>query len=340
MRKWTIVLAVLLIFSITINGVLFVKTNNLNDQLSATKAQLTSTERQLDATENELATTKTELATSESQLTATKKELIDTENTLQDTETHLTTTKNQLEDTNVQLGSTREQLEIAQNTQAQMLSQYSALKSQVDLRFEYIQHSQEFITPDNAIVAAKAWEIAGNFSQDNNEMWRDFKSLYQWVVDNIDYAKDSYSPILPLELGEELAWSQDFWRTPEETLNDEAGDCEDMANLLASLILSYDQQQYGVWGVIVHNQYTGHAAVAIPVAGDNLVILDPAGNYYSGSQTGWIQSYDITTAISDWLSYWSTDMPGAEVDFVFSDDFNREFSSTQEFIDWAKERYN
>jgi hypothetical protein len=46
----------------------------------------------------------------------------------------------------------------------------------------------------------------------------------------------------------------------------------------------------------------------------------------------------VGLAVSDWLSHWSEDMPGAEITAAFSDDFYMEFSTTQEFIDWAIDR--
>jgi hypothetical protein len=345
MKKSTIVLTVLLILSVILCSALFIAIGNLKVKLSDTTVQLTTTEGKLAAAETALTTTETRLSTSESQLATAKedlenseKELENTENTLKSTETQLVTANRQLEETRTQLVSVGGQLKTAQDTQAQMLDEYSDLRTQVNIRFGQTGDSQKFITPDNAKVAAKALAVAGNYSQDNNELWRDYKSLYQWVVSNIKYTKDSYSAYLPSQLGGEVLWSQECWRMPEETLADMAGDCEDMAVLLASLISNYNQQQYGVWTILIRNESQGHAAVAIPVAGGKLTILDPAGNYYTGCQASWLQSYDINQAVNDWLAYWTPEMPGAKVTFVFSHDFYQNFSSTQEFISWAKER--
>ena len=157
------------------------------------------------------------------------------------------------------------------------------------------------------------------------------------MVNNIEYSDDSYLPYLPPLPQGSLVWMQECWRMPEETLEDEAGDCEDMALLLASLMLGYNQHTYGVWAIEISNEDSGHLAVAFPVAGDKLTILDPAGNYYTGYPSGQLRSNDINRAINDWLSHWAQSMPGAEISFVFSDDLYEQFSNTDEFINWCKE---
>ena len=73
--------------------------------------------------------------------------------------------------------------------------------------------------------------------------------LYHWVVNNVEYSHDSYFPVIPEVMGSPLIWWEECWRMPAETLEDEAGDCEDMAVLLASLMLSYNNGSYAVWAI-------------------------------------------------------------------------------------------
>ena len=146
-------------------------------------------------------------------------------------------------------------------------------------------------------------------------------------------------PILPENISGELLWWQEYWRMPEETLEDETGDCEDMAVLLASMLRSYNEGEYQIWVLGIRSsvpEVKEHMAVAFPVQDGKLTILDPAGNYYTG-QYGSLQSESISIAVNNWLSHWQREMPGAEIVEVFSEDVHEEFSSTAEFVIWAQE---
>ena len=87
-------------------------------------------------------------------------------------------------------------------------------------------------------------------------------------------------------------------------------------------------------------EYTQHLAVAVPVTGGKLTILDPAARYYTrrSRYSGRLWAHDAAIVVDTWLSHWATDMPDAQIYVVFSDKLYREFSSTQEFIDWVRER--
>ena len=143
-------------------------------------------------------------------------------------------------------------------------------------------------------------------------------------------------PILPENISGGLVWRQDYWRMPEETIENETGDCEDMAVLLASMLRSYNEEEYAIWVLEIRSGESGHVAVAFPVQGGKLAILDPAGNYYTG-QYGSLDSSSVSIAVNNWLSHWQSEMPGAEIVGVFSEDIFEEFSSTAEFVTWAQE---
>jgi len=97
--------------------------------------------------------------------------------------------------------------------------------------------------------------------------------------------------------------------------------------------------KYWVECISIKSYMGGHVAVQVPVSGYKLVILDPAGNYYSHDSFGNIAFNDITTEINNWLNYWKPQM-GSDVyvDRVFSDYIDKKFTSTSEYISWMYSR--
>jgi hypothetical protein len=322
--------SILLTFCILLSMYLWYQNNETNVQLNQTTSILEITTSQLNIIKIELNTTKTTLEN-------IKYQLNNNETELHTTKAQLITTRNQLQETESKYSLVQTQLKTVQNEKTQMLNQYTTLREQINFRMGIGKDSQKFITPENSLVSAKAKEIAGIISQDTNELWRNYKQLYDWVTKNIKYSYDSYLPVIPTTMSGNLTWREGFWRMPEETLADKTGDCEDMAVLLASLLLSYDNGNYANWAIGIKNESTAHLAVAFPVKGDKLTILDPAGNYFTGYQSGYLQSYDVNRAVSDWLAHWAIEMPGAKIYIVFSNTFCREFTNSEEFINWVKE---
>ncbi len=330
MKIATIVLSVLLFLSLVFCGILLLILGSTIDELNIATTQLSATKSQLYNTQTELISTQTQLAATQLQLGSTQASLTVTTNQLE-------STKLLLQDTESQLSFTKTQLTAAKNEKTFMLGQYSDLKRQVNIRLGQGQDTQKFITPDDLTVIAKATEITGGYvQQDWNKFWRDYKSLYDWVVKNIKYSYDSYSPVIPEIMGSNIVWARDCWRMPSETLENKVGDCEDMAVLLASLMLSYNNDGFAVWALEIENKDVGHLAVAFPVAGNKLTILDPAGNYYTGYYYGGFRSDDTAVAVNAWLSYLAKEMPSAHISGVFSNKFYHEFANSEEFINWTK----
>jgi len=339
---------ILLIICSAFVGTLSHLWNVTKNQLANTEAQLANTVVKLDTTEAQLTdtktllhTTKTQLADTEAQLGATKAQLADTEAQLDVTKTQLATTIVQWDTTKALLTKVESQLETAKNNNSQLLNQYAGLKSQINVRLGLTsQDRQSFITPNNSVVSAKVQEITGGYTGDTDKYWRDFERLYRWVVANISYSNDSPMPLLPETISGPLIWREECWRTPEETLREKTGDCEDMAALLASMLRNYNEGRYRVWILGIKSNDPGvkrHVGVAFPVAGGRLTILDPAGNYYTGYPYGSLQSESSSVAVRKWLSHWMREMPGAEIYLAFSEDSYQEFSSTAEFLTWLKE---
>ncbi|MFC1874273.1 hypothetical protein ACFLYX_03120 [Chloroflexota bacterium] len=77
-------------------------------------------------------------------------------------------------------------------------------------------------------------------------------------------------------------------------------------------------------------------AVAYPVQGGKLSILDTAGNYYTGERYGSLRSSSYSVAVNDWLSHRKNQMLDAEIAQVFSESVYKKFSSTNKFLEWVQ----
>jgi len=247
----------------------------------------------------------------------------------------------QLEELKSQLYITKIPLDTVNGEQYPALGRYSEFRQQINIRLGSGQDCQNFITPDDPAISAIVQEIAGGYSQDVFEYWDDSERLYRWVVENIEYTRDSYTPVLPEIMDETLKWGRDFWRMPSETLEDRAGDCEDMSTLLASMILNYTKSTVAVWCVGINvpsPEYKGHIAVVLLSENDKLAILDPADEYYTGCHSVWgLTYYDVKIATNAWLVHKGKDMPDAQVYIVFNNYLTYELSSTEDFIEWVRE---
>jgi len=230
---------------------------------------------------------------------------------------------------------------------------YDNLAEQVNLRHPQKEKKMNFVTPDDQNVSSLVLEVTGGGgnTSDWSKYLSDMKKMYDWVVINVEYSYDSPSPVLPLFCPDSilpsipgftsLGWVNDFWRFPNETIRDRAGDCEDMANLLTSMIRNYNHKKYPAWSIVVKFEKDGetktHVAVAIPVEGGNLTILDPAGIYYTRYERGKLASKGAREALQDWFSHWEDNEYGnPRVTCIFSDNVYKEFSSNEEFIEYVK----
>jgi hypothetical protein len=197
-----------------------------------------------------------------------------------------------------------------------------------------------FITLTDPRVIQVVHEITGGWSKssDWNEFWNDVEAMYFWVRNNIQYCYDGLSPILPIEPWGSVWYNQNFFQFPNETLFLRTGDCEDQAILLCSMINCYSGASLAEV-IDISGTISSHLAVQIPVEGDQLVILDPAGNYYSHNFWGNIISEDLRIAVNKWLDYWKPSI-GEEtyVSQVFSDQMVKYFLSTSEYLNWMYNR--
>jgi chaperonin cofactor prefoldin len=209
---------------------------------------------------------------------------------------------------------------------------FKQLQNVVNSRLSLDGNLSEFVTPQDPGVVEKMLEATGGFSDPNSfiEFWEDALGLYDWVTANIMYGSDSPYPYLYSDPSYPVRWLEHSARYPNETLFDGTGDCEDQALLLLSMLMAHDDL-YTKWCISLKWDGSGHMAVAFPVAGGRLAILDPASEYYSG--TGFsFASQPVEEAVERWIGRWHD--PTVFVNSIVNDKSFREFESTEEFLEW------
>lgn len=336
------VLSLVLLVLLVVSSVFAV---NSSRSLTTTKSELVSSEtelksvkQQLNAKTEELNTIKTECDDANVQLNTMKAQLDSALAQIKDKDSLVAS----LASANNELTSLSTQLVTANDEISQLLSSYSTLINQINVRFgENPDDRKSYITPGDTTITNLVQQLTHGFSEEGLERSYDYEKLYYWIVDNISYSADSYVPDLPSSLSGTFDWRQDYWRTPIETLSEKTGDSEDMALLLASMMINYNQGRFPVWLISMRSvsDNVKHMAVAYPVEGGNLVILDPMAGYYTGYRLS-PPFYFESTALSTnaWLYHMSSQIPNAFIDMVFSEYVDQQFSSTSEFITWANQQ--
>ncbi len=246
-----------------------------------------------------------------------------------------------LNDISAQLNAIKPGMDSLKVEREQMLSDYASLRDEINLRVGFKENGPRLIMPDDPEIVAKVQEIAGSYSEE--ELWKDYASMYQWTMRNIKYSLDSPTPILPDSVNGTLEWGRDFWRTPAETIEHGTGDCEDISVMLASMLLNYNQRRFPVCVIgiqTIGSEAKAHIAIAILNEGDQLSIFDITARYWTPFSTmGGFGTQDIPVALDHWYNHLEEELPDPQVYVVFSEDFYLEFSGNEEFIDWAYRAY-
>ena len=346
--------------------------NSVESQISSLQTQKTNLETQISNLNTQIQTLQTPTPTPtpdvniedlQDQITTLETTLTDLNSqiqTLQDQQTNYTTqidtlntlitdlqTQNQEKDlqiTNLQGNITfllaeninlHVDLDILQNTHENYVESYQTLQDEVNQRINHPDPTI-FVTPQDPEVTSLVQDLTGggwSDTSDYHEFWTDIKTLYDWVDTNIDGRYDGLTPRLPDDPSLETDYGTDMWQFPEETLELKKGDCEDQAILLCSMIRQYSNQQPNIDCIWI----IGHVGVQITVSGNNLVILDPALNYFTDDGYANLVSKDVTQEINNWVTYCeSQGVSNPEVYRVFSDSRDNIFGSTSEYITWMQ----
>jgi hypothetical protein len=219
------------------------------------------------------------------------------------------------------------------------LSSDASVNYEPSFSYQQLLHTDraQYVTPSDSIVSMVPSLLFQNLfnRSDNERIWTDLHTVYQWVRSNIQYRNDTFLS----EDGIELT-GVDVWQFPNQTILLGTGDCEDQALLLTSLILNYSNTAIYVECLFLQSlKGIGHVAVYLPILGDSICILDPATGYTTSGTTDVLTSQPIEEEISHYLQFLSQlSNDSWRISNVFSDNFSLIFSGAEEFTDWLIER--
>ena len=336
LRKWHVV-TIVLVLIIGVQAFLYLSLMARYSSLDSAHQSLLSEHATLEGDYSSLQSDYDSLQSSYNGLQASHSSLQTNYNSLQSSYNSLDASYDALQSSYSSLQASYDAL---QSSYDSYNSDYANLRDLINQRALYLD-IMGFVTPDDPDVSSIVLSVTGGWSNPSSwgEYWSDVKMMYDWVVDNVEYRSDGLYPVLPSTPSGSVEYEPEMWQFPSETLDLRQGDCEDMAILLTSMILSYNDGAYWVECILIMGSLGGHAAVQMPVANDRLTILDPAGHYYTQDLYGNLDSEDISAEINNWLNYWK---PSLSIDVrvyrVFSSYMDRLFSSTSEYITWMYSR--
>ncbi len=182
------------------------------------------------------------------------------------------------------------------------------------------EYPYDLVTPDDPTIISKSSEIL-DANADGDLTWNDMYAINNWVYYNIDYSHDPYITN-PDNYGE-----QDYWQTPEETLDRGEGDCDDQANLALSLMLAEESADWLYGARVVFSGESGHVGIFVDVTDDRMYVLDPTWGWASSN----IQSEPL--ALDEWASRGGYASVTRVVE-VYWETGSEKFDTLQDFYDW------
>lgn len=172
----------------------------------------------------------------------------------------------------------------------------------------------KLVQPNDPQVVHLVGQIIGG----EGDLHQSLFELYAWTASNVRYETDPHTTLIyprayAVLLGHRvlvdvgLVPGGGYWRSASEVLQRGAGDCEDQAILLASMVkayfLHYLKQNLTAYVLTVVLPHVVHALVIVPLAGGDIIILDPTGRYYTG-WPGPLTSAPIEVEFSNYERWW------------------------------------
>ncbi len=152
------------------------------------------------------------------------------------------------------------------------------------------------------------------------DSWAIYQKIHDYVTSNVEYVYDVDIPYVSfytyLDVNGvryltdfEVETIANYVQTPEWTLTQKQGDCDDQAALEYAMLRYYNKY---IAGTDYHIYLTeldfsdgsSHVAVFMPVTGGKLTILDPAGNYLTKTGST-IASKAAVSELDAYNTHWS-----------------------------------
>jgi len=175
----------------------------------------------------------------------------------------------------------------------------------------------------------------------SKDTWYNYQRLWDHVDDNIGYVYDIEFPIITTYryitvdgvtcfTEFDVANYTNYIQTPEFTLTNKQGDCDDHAILLYGMMRYYLRHIHGtVYNIylafISYTDGEAHMAVFIPVQGGTMCILDPAGNYAT-ERYGSLTSKTPSTELQSYAHHWAEEHVIESIKLYWVDDLDGSFS--------------
>ncbi|HIP65523.1 MAG TPA: hypothetical protein EYH08_03240 [Pyrodictium sp.] len=201
--------------------------------------------------------------------------------------------------------------------------------------------TQKLIDPDR-VMSYVLSRVVGRLYDPNHPEWldKDIEQIYVWVKDNIINSYDTYFPdieIVYINISGELypkeirfTLHREYVQNPEETLERRAGDCEDQAILVTSMLQAYLQGLGKAYMVcVVSAEYDITHCASIAVVNGTIYILDTSMEYFGKD----VNAYN---AIMSWLAYIDYDPQYIDMIMVINDKFYQVFRSLNKFTTWLQ----
>jgi len=175
----------------------------------------------------------------------------------------------------------------------------------------------------------------------SKDTWYNYQRIWDHVDDNIGYVYDIEFPIITtyryITVDGATCFTEfdvetyaNYIQTPEFTLTNKQGDCDDHAILLYGMMRYYLRHIHGtVYNIylafISYTDGEAHMAVFIPVQGGTMCILDPAGNYAT-ERYGSLTSKTPSTELQSYADHWAEEHVIESIKLYWVDDLDGSFS--------------